>query len=199
MLALILGSLALADTVQVIVTEAELAPAQPIALHQLYNVEMPVDLAAQALLNGDRSELVDRVPRQVVPKGTLLRETHLFPVGTKPGPDAFVPTGHQLVRVAVPGPQNFPLPTNHVDLWVRADDGACLAAETALVAAVDSADGTRITQLHTSEVMAAWVVVPEGALGFLGSAEAPALVLRNDIDRGRSEGPRCDDPDEEPP
>ncbi len=202
MLTLILTSLALADpaTVRVIVAEQDLTPGESIEESQLYNVDVPRVLAPDSVLNNARSELMNRVPRQVVPKGSMLREAHLFPPGTQPGPEALVSEGYQLVRIEVPGPQILPLPTNIVDVWTESGDAYCLAAKAAVVAAVDSAEGNKLTKLHTWEVTAAWVVVPDGARHWLqSSSKPPVLALRNAIDRDASDERVCGAPAKDEP
>ena len=181
MLSLILTSVATAGEVLVVVNAEELVPGQAIASEHVYTVEMPLELAPGSAIRLDESERVGRVARQVVPVGSVLREAHLFPVGTPPGLDGFVPANHQLLRVLSGGSQSVPQPSNVVDLWVNPGTGYCVAAAAVPVAAVDSADGTRVTTTPTLDVTAAWVVVPDTSMRWLRDAE-PVLALRNPTD-----------------
>jgi len=185
MLALILAGTAFA--VHVNVAAVDLVPGQPIVADQLYDVDMPEDLVADAVSNVEISELVGRVPRQLVPKGSLVREQHLFEAGTAAGPEAFVPDGHQLVRVELPSGADFPLPTDRVDVWVKGPEGYCIAAEASIVAAVDGPDGAKMVKLGNGGMSAAWVVIPDAAVERVrNAAKRPVLALRNAIEVEKS-------------
>lgn len=168
-------------------TAAPLPAGVPITEEQVYALEVD-DAWIRGAAEGGVAALVGRIPRFGLPKDTLLRPSHLLPVGSAPGPEGLCPPEHVVRAVTLPVSTVGFRVGNRVDLF---GEGAswCLVADRLVVVGFVGPDGAHT--LSDADSTGLLLAVPKQAVGVLEAVAHPTVALRNPTDVAPSQAPRC--------
>ncbi|HHO51179.1 MAG TPA: cupin domain-containing protein [Deltaproteobacteria bacterium] len=197
-----LHNVARAQELDAVVFAAEHVPAGVVLRRsQVYTARLAPDHVPPHTFADVRAVVGRLVTEPLLPHAPI-REERLAPPGTAPGLAGTLTPGHDLVRMSLASPSDWPRAGDRVDIVQLRGEDACYVEGVVEVVAGELADGTLITDHHTAGSFSAiHVSVPHATAGQVVSLKPSetALVLRNPgdlapLDPGLA---RCDMPPQE--